>query len=165
MKKYIIAVLMVIILVLASLLYKQSKTLAPKKFPVLEEISGNRVEVPLILYVFFTKKSCSDCLEVIRVLNDLPPHFIVRGIVPANELADEKDLRRITGATFPLLSHIKYKRFIPWYKPSIVGVSPNTGDIIFTLPGVPGGKEYLVDFLESLYGNLYHIFLKEKTQE
>ncbi len=165
MKNYIIAVLVVIILVLSSLLYKQSETSVPKKFPVLEDTPGTNAEVPLILYVFFSKNGCGDCMEVIPALNNLPPHFIVRGIVPANELTDEKQLRRISGAKFPLLSHVKYKRFIPRYKPSIFGVSPNSGDIFFMLPGVPGGKEYLVDFLESLYNKLYPIFLNEKLQE
>jgi hypothetical protein len=166
MKNYLIAGLMVIILILSSLLYKQCKTSIPKRFPALEEAVKGDVEVPLILYVFFSKRNCVDCLEVIRTLNYLPPHFIVRGLVPKSELEEEQELRAITGAAFPLVSiSPKYRRFIPWYTPAITGVSPINGEIIFTIPGVPGEKEYLVDFLQSLYEKLYPIFLKQKTGE
>jgi hypothetical protein len=166
MKNYIIACLVVIIMVLSSLLYKQCKTSIPQRFPMMEEASKGDVEVPLILYVFFSKKNCVDCLEVIQALNHLPPHFIVRGLVPKSELDEEQELRAITGATFPLVSiSPKYHRFIPWYTPAITGVSPVDGEIIFTIPGVPGEKEYLVDFLQSLYEKLYPTFIKQKTGE
>lgn len=162
MKNYVIGTLAVIILVLASIIYK-IETSPRNQFPVLEEtqIRGNDVKVPLFLYVFFSKTNCRDCMEVIEVLNDLPPHFVVSGVVPADELKEEKELRRITGAAFPLLNLAKYKKYIPWYAPTIVGVSPK-GEILFVLPGVPGGKTYLQNFLDSLYGKLYPVFLKEK---
>jgi len=162
MKNYIIGVLVVIIVILSSLLYKQDKISVPKRFPALEEAKAGDVEVPLILYVFFSKRNCVDCMEGIQTLNNLPPHFIVRGIVPKKELADEKELRAITGAEFPLMTAEKYRDYIPWYTPSIIGVSPIDGEIIFTLPGVPGEKEYLVNFLESLYSKLYPIFAEQK---
>jgi len=166
MKNYFIAGLAVIILVLSSLLYKQNKTSTPKRFPALEEATDSEAEVPLLLYVFFSKRNCIDCMEVLQALNDLPPHFVVRGIVPKSELENEKELRQITGAEFPLIPiSNKYRRFVPWYTPMIIGVSPIKGEIIFSLPGVPGEKEYLVTFLDSLYGKLYPIFLKEKLPE
>lgn len=166
MKNYIIAGLAVIILVLSSLLYKQNKTSTPNRFPILEEVANSEAEVPLLLYVFFSKRNCIDCMEVLQALNDLPPHFIVRGIVPKSELENEKELRQITGAEFPLVPiSNKYRRFVPWYTPTIIGVSPIKGEIIFSLPGVPGEKEYLVNFLDSLYSKLYPIFLKEKLPE
>jgi hypothetical protein len=167
MKNYIIGTLAVIILVLASIIYKSEISPSPhNRFPVSEETKSvdTEVEVPLILYVFFSKKNCIDCLEIIAALNNLPPQFAVFGLVPEHELKDEKDLRRITGAAFPLMSYTKYKKYIPWYTPSIIGVSP-TGDIIFVLPGVPGGKVYLLNFLDSLYGKVYPIFLKEKISK
>jgi hypothetical protein len=165
MKNYIIGVLVVIIVVLSSLLYKQNKTSFPKRFPALEEAKKGDAEVPLILYVFFSKRNCLDCMEVMEVLNKLPPHFIVRGILPKKELEDEKELRGITGAEFPLMRVSEYKKYIPWYTPSIVGVSPIDGRIIFTLPGVPGEKEYLKNFMESLYNKLYPIFAEQKLQK
>ena len=164
MKNYIIAVLLVIILVLASLLYKECKTSVPKRFPVGEEAVKTKADVPLILYAFFTKRNCTDCLQVIQVLNDLPPHFVVLGIVPRNDLENEKELREISGAAFPLVSiSNKSRRFVPWYTPAIIGVSPINGQVIFTIPGVPGEKKYLADFLQSLYEKLYPIFLEQKT--
>ncbi|MGD2088153.1 MAG: hypothetical protein PVH61_18395 [Candidatus Aminicenantes bacterium] len=165
MKNYIIGVLVVIIVVLSSLLYKQDKASIPKRFPALEEAKNGDVEVPLILYVFFSKRNCLDCMEGMEVLNKLPPHFIVRGIVPKKELEDEKELRTITGAEFPLMTAEKYRKYIPWYTPSIMGVSPIDGSIIFTLPGVPGEKEYLENFLESLYSKLYPILVEQKMQK
>ena len=166
MKNYFIAGLAVIILVLSSLLYKQNKTSTPKRFPALKETAGSEAEVPLLLYVFFSKRNCIDCMEVLQTLNNLPPHFVVRGIVPKSELENEKELRQITGAEFPLIPiSNKYRSFVPWYTPMIIGVSPIKGEIIFSLPGVPGEKEYLVNFLDSLYSKLYPIFLKEKLPE
>ena len=165
MKNYIIGVLVVIIVVLSSLLYKQSKTSVPKRFPALEEAQKSDVEVPLILYVFFSQRNCLDCMEVIQALNHLPPHFIVRGVVPKKELENENELRSITGAEFPLMTTGKYKKYIPWYGPSIIGVSPINGRIIFILPGVPGEKEYIENFLESLYSKLYPIFTEQKLQK
>ena len=88
MKNYIIGVLVVIIVVLSSLLYKQDKNSFPKRFPALEEAKAGDAEVPLILYVFFSKRNCLDCMEGFEVLNKLPPHFIVRGIVPKKELEE-----------------------------------------------------------------------------
>ena len=164
MKNYIIGVLVVIIVVLSSLLYKQDKTSIPKRFPALEEVKTGNAGVPLILYVFFSKRNCLDCMEGIQALNNLPPHFIVRGIVPKKELEDEKELRAITGAEFPLMTTEEYRKYIPWYAPSIIGVSPVDGRIIFTLPGVPGEKEYLENFLESLYIKLYPIFVEQNQQ-
>jgi hypothetical protein len=165
MKNYVIGVLLVIIVALSSLLYKQHKTSIPKRFPALQEANQGDIEVPLILYIFFSKRNCLDCMEVIRILNHLPPHFIVRGIVPKSELENEKELRSITGAEFPLMGISKYKPYIPWYTPSIVGVSPIDGRIIFTLPGVPGEKQYIKNFLESLYSKLYPIFAEQKLQQ
>ena len=164
MKNYIIGTLAVIILVLASLLYKKETAQVEKKFPVLVKAEKQEVEVPLFLYVFLSKQNCIDCMEFIEALNTLPPQFVVSGIVPDAELENEEELREITGATFPLISVKKYKKFIPWYTPSIIGVSPK-GDIIFQLPGVPGEKKYLEQFLNSLYSKLYPVFLKEKFSE
>ena len=162
MKNYLIGTLVVIILALSSIIYK-NETSPRKRFPVLEKTEKSEAEVPCFLYVFFSKRNCHDCLEIMDVLNSLPPYFIVMGIVPDSELKEEKELRNITGAAFPLVGGSKYKKFIPWYTPSIVGVSPS-GDVIFTLPGVPGGKAYLENFLESLYGKVYPVFLKEKLE-
>jgi hypothetical protein len=158
MKNYIIGVLGVIILVLVSIIYKDKLSLR-NRFPLPEGIKKFEARVPLIIYVFFSKSNCPDCLEIIELLNNLPPYFAVFGIVPENELMDEKELRRITNAAFPLMSVSKYREYIPWYAPTIVGVSPAKGDILFILPGVPGEKEYLGNFLDALYTKIYPILL------
>lgn len=167
MKNYIIGTLTVIILVLASIIYKNEISPSLRnRFPVSEETKSveTKVEVPLLLYVFFSKRNCIDCLEIIDALNNLPPQFVVFGIVPEHELKEEKELRRLTGAAFHLLSASNYKKYIPWYTPSILGVSPE-GDILFVLPGVPGEKEYLLNFLDSLYGKIYPIFDEKRTSK
>lgn len=156
MKNYIIGLLAVIIMVLASILYKK-EALPRYRFPVLENTQAANKDAPLYLYVFFSKNNCPDCLEIIDVLNQLPPHFAVFGIVPENELRDENELRRITKAAFPLLNFSKYKKYVPWDAPTIVGVSPAKGDILFILPGVPGEKDYLGKYLDALYPKIYTI--------
>jgi len=158
MKNYVIGLLAVVIVVLASILYKEKYSLR-NRFPLPEEMSTFETKAPLILFVFFSKNNCPDCLEIIDVLNNLPPHFAVFGIVPENELRDENELRRITKAAFPLMSVSKYREHIPWYAPTVVGVSPVNGDILFTLPGVPGEKAYLGSFLDALYTKIYPILL------
>ncbi len=164
MKNYVIGVLVVIILVLTSLLYKNNETTVDKRFPVMETSHPEDVEVPLFLFVFFSKKNCIDCMEFIEVLNELESHFVVSGIVPENEIGDEEEIRRLTGATFPLVSASRYRKFVPFYTPAVMGVSPK-GDIVFLLPGVPGEKEYIRNFLGSLYQKLYPIFLQEKLEK
>lgn len=163
MKNYIIGTLIVIILVLSSIIYKNEKARG-YRFPALNETESKEVEVPLYLYVFFSKKNCTDCFLFIKKLNKLPPQFIVAGIVPEAELNDEMGLRQITGAEFPLSSVSKYKKYIPLYTPTTIGVSPR-GDIIFILPGVPGEESYLENFLNSLYNKLYPLFLNEKMSQ
>jgi hypothetical protein len=140
MKNYIIALMAVVILFLVSVIYRDNrKGQAGTTFPVLKETKARvlkEVDVPLYIYVFFSSRNCYDCLQVIHELNDLEPHFIVTGIVHEDELEDKTKLRSLTGATFPLESADKYKKFLPWYSPTIIGVSPNEV-ILFILPGVP----------------------------
>jgi hypothetical protein len=100
-------------------------------------------------------------MQVVETLNHLQPPFGVTGVVPESELQDEAELRKITGLTFPLVSHIKYKRYIPFYSPTIIGTS-RKGDIFFILPGVPGTKEYIENFLYGLYQKLLPFLSQEK---
>lgn len=167
MKNYVIVTLLMIIFVLASVIYKISIQSHGVDFPIQEDertrVSSD-IDVPLFLYIFFKKNNCHDCLEIIHVLNNLPPQFIVTGIVPENELDNEKDLRIKTGAVFPLKSVNDYEKHIPWYTPTILGVSPK-GKILLTLPGVPREKEYLEKFLDALYGKIYPAFLRDKISQ
>jgi len=161
---YIIGTLAVAILVLSSIVYKNNNTpTAAEVFPIPEATKQRvekDVEVPMYLFVFMSKRNCHDCLEVVKELNDLPPQFIVTGIVPHDQLDTEKEVRMITGAEFPLLSLKDFKKYEPWYTPSIIGTSYK-GTILFSMPGVPNEKEYVKKFLDSLYGKLFPIFLEE----
>lgn len=165
MKNHIIGVLAVTILIMASLMYKNSKTVG-MDFPMEGEFlqRAKDVEVPLFLCVFFSKRNCHDCLEIINILNDLPPQFIVTGIVPESELKNEKELRAISGAAFPLVSSGKYRVFLPWYAPTTIGVSPQ-GKVLFSLPGVPGEADYLEKFLNSLYNKTYPVFFQDNASQ
>ena len=154
MQKYIIGVLLVVILVLTSLLYKTHTTgdRLSVDFPIKKENTENP---KLYLYVFFSKKNCRDCLGIIEVLNQLPSSiFVVRGAIPGSELQDIDDVRAITGATFPIESQGKFKKLVPIYTPSVVGLSKES-DLFFVLPGVPGEKEYLKHFLDAFFSKIY----------
>lgn len=163
MKNYLIGTLGVVILLLVSVVYKNEMS-SCNQFPVLGETGMDSVDMPhLFLYVFLSRRNCPECLGFIDVLNRLPSQFFVFGIVPENEFKDEAELRRLTGATFPLLNAAKYKRkYHPWYSPTIFGVSPG-GKTLFVLPGVPGGQEYLEEFLFSFYNKVQPILTTEKS--
>jgi hypothetical protein len=165
MKNYVIATLIVIIIALLSVIYKNGRIFGTR-FPVKEsKVSIEKdKQVRLHLYLFFSKTNCHDCLEVIKVLNQLPEQFSVTGIVSSKELVNEMDLRNDSGATFLLESASDYKKFIPFYAPTIMGVSPK-GTILFTLPAVPGETEYLQKFLESLYWKLYPYYSHGKVNQ
>ncbi len=149
MKKIVIALLLAVVLVLGSLLFKTAMGNIYNGFPM-EKENLSKHEVPLYLYIFFSKNSCRDCLEVIGVLNELPAQFKVIGVVPGDELKEEDLIRRLTGSKFPLLGGDNYRKFAPPYSPSIVGLSKK-GTINFVLPAVPGEKEYLAKFLTTFY--------------
>jgi hypothetical protein len=163
MKNYIIGTLIVVILALSSLIYKyhttENKTLSVL-YPIeFEEASESPI---LNLYVFFSKKNCKDCLGIIEVLNELPTsEFVVKGVVPDYELEDINEIRSITGATFSIEGDKKFRNLIPKYTPAIVGLSKKS-DLFFILPGVPGEKDYLERFLNSIYQKVYPYLLTIK---
>jgi len=153
MKNYITGFLAICILVLVSFIYKHSKNPVLEEFPIENkpaEITSN--DPPLYLFIFFSQHNCHVCLEAIQVLNELPPPFVVTGIVPGEELKNETELRTNTGAAFNL-TRLKdhHRRFYPHYTPAIFGVT-GSGRILFVLPGVPGEKKYLYNFLINFYG-------------
>jgi hypothetical protein len=96
---------------------------------------------------------------VIEVLNRLPNYFKVVGIIPEIELKEENELRNITGANFELRSVKKYKRFLPQYAPTLIGVSKKKR-IFFVLPSVPYEKEYLEQFLLEFFRKAYPLILE-----
>lgn len=163
MRNYVIGLLGVVILFLVSIVYKQQNTMVCHHFPVPESLKKKSDEVPLYLFLFFSKNDCIPCLvEIVEVLNTLPSRFCAAGIAPGEELKDEQELRLLTGASFPLYSYQKYKKYLPWHTPTLFGVSPS-GKIIFVLPGIPEQGDYLdlEKSLLSIYGKLYPSFERE----
>jgi len=151
--------LLVIILVLTSFIHKSKKANIFSLFPFVESINTEDEETPLYLFYFFSKRNCEPCLEVIEVLNRLPNYFKVVGIIPEIELKEENELRNITGANFELRSVKKYKRFLPQYAPTLIGVSKKKR-IFFVLPSVPYEKEYLEQFLLEFFRKAYPLILE-----
>jgi len=151
-KNSIIGFLIVCIVVIFSFVYKDSHAPILNKLPVENQRRINAPGEPTIyLYFFFSRYHCPVCLEAIEVLNELPSQFVVTGIVPPGEMNKESEFRNATGAAFNLTTYKEsFKRFTPRYAPALFGVSGN-GDILFILPGVPGEKEYLYDFLIEFY--------------
>ena len=166
MKKYLIGTVVVIIIFLGTVIYKEKNTPIFTHFPVqiLEEMRGKSAEASLYLFLFFSKKNCATCLNgIVKVLNGLSPPFYVLGVVPGNELEDEPALRRITKAAFPLSSFDKYRRYAPVYFPTLIGVSPS-GKVVFVLPGETVQSSRLESFLSFVYAKLYNLLGNGETQ-
>jgi hypothetical protein len=156
MKKYLMAMLVVIIVLLGSVIFRQQNALIFNHFPVQEEVRGQSSEYPLCLFLFFSKQDCPSCIsDFVKVLNGLSSTFCVVGIVPEDELKDEKTFRRITGVTFPLSSYEKYRKYVPSFRPTLIGISP-AGKIIFTLPSIAVESSYLEHFILSVNEKIHH---------
>ena len=162
MKNYVIAFLVVCLVVVGTFFYKVSKAPTLNGFPIEQPApKNNGGEPPFYLFIFFSRNNCQNCLEAIRVLNELPSPFVVTGIVPVEELENEADLRGTTGASFKLVSFKEsYKKFNPYYAPTLLGVS-GKGRILFVLPGVPGQEEYLNNFLVEFYGKSIELLIHD----
>ncbi len=152
MKNILIGFFIVCLILVLSFLYKAYKQPVLGRFPIVETVPQKSGGEPrLYLFLFFSRHNCSVCMESIEVLNLLPETFVVKGIVPANELQDKKEFRLVTGARFELLGlEDGYASFAPHYSPALYGVT-GSGKILFLLPGVPDEKTYLNDFLVNFY--------------
>jgi hypothetical protein len=163
MRNYIIGLLAVIILFLGSVIYRQQNTMVNYHFPIPESLKKKSEDVPFYLFLFFSKNDCIPCVvEIVEILNTLPSQFCAVGIAPEEELKNEPELRRLTGASFPLYSNQKYKKYLPWHTPTLFGVFPS-GKIIFVFPGIKRQGAYfdLRKNLASIYGKLYPSFERE----
>ena len=160
MKNFVIAFLAVCLLVSISFIYKNEQKLPFDNFPGCHQDKKiEDVENPLFLYFFFSGTNCTDCLEMIEVLNTLPEQFIVFGVVPDKELKNKAGLRAKSGASFDLIGAKDFKKYSPNYWPALMGISKGNR-IMFVLPGVPNEKEYLLNFLEEFYQESYRILLQ-----
>ena len=78
---------------MGTLLYRLSTTTVLDKFPIENPAEKNIVGEPnFYIFIFFSMNNCHVCMESIKVLNKLQSPFIVTGIVPENELENEKEL-------------------------------------------------------------------------
>jgi hypothetical protein len=161
MKNYVIIFLAVCLIVSVSLIFKNERKRVFNDFPEPTVERAQEIEGPLNLYLFFSKNNCSDCLEIIEVLNTLPKQFNVCGIVPDDELSQEKQLREKSGALFPLIGARSYTKFSPNYWPTLIGTSKSS-KILFLLPGVPNEKKYLEEFLNSFFDRVYPLLVEEE---
>ena len=153
-RNYIIGLLAVVILFMGSVVYKQQNELVCNHFPVPDSLKKNSNDVHFYLFLFFSKNDCPPCLEkIVTVLNNLPSQFCTAGIAPGEELKNESELRELTGASFPLYSYQKFKKYLPWHTPTLFGVSPS-GKIIFVFPGIDKQMDYLENAILSIYGKV-----------
>jgi len=104
--------------------------------------------VKIYLIFFFSGQNCPPCLEIIDSLNHLGPPCQVIGLVPREELKSASRLRNLLGVKFELFPLEEFSRFRPNYYPSLFGMNKK-GDILFILPGLPGGKTYFSTFLKT----------------
>mgnify|MGYP000940992660 CR=1 FL=1 len=149
-KNLIILVLICLLIVAVSFSYKYYRLNLYSEFPLEIEENGNMEEIPFYLFLYFHSHDCPECLRVINVLNNLPPHYIVRGVIPDDEINNSEIIREFTGAIFKFEPVSKYKQFMPLISPCLIGVSKEKA-ILFVLPSVPDQEKYLQEFLESFY--------------
>lgn len=153
-KNYVLGTLLVGVLFLGSVVYKQQNAMVCHHFPVPESLLKKSEKGTFYLFLFFSKNDCIPCLvEIIEVLNKLSPQFCPAGVVPGEELKNEKELRRLTGVTFPLYSFQKFKKYLPGHTPTIFGVS-SSGKIIAVIPYIKGQDAYLGNTLRVIYENI-----------
>ncbi len=163
-KKLIIPLFLSLILLLLSIIYKESNSSGLKNFPVLSNTTTYDEVVYFHLYVFFQSNNCPPCLDTIKELNYLPEHFKIIGVIPDDEYTDEsivKKIRTHIGFKFDLVKSSEFKKFRPNYTPTIIGCSQK-GRIYFVIPCVPESKNFLKEFITSFYNNSFSLFLMEK---
>jgi hypothetical protein len=164
-RNYIIGLLAVAVLFFGSVIYKHQNTKACHHFPIPESLKKRSADVPIYLFLFFSKNNCVPCLsDFIEVLNSLPSQFRTAGIVPEDELKNEVELKKVKGVSFPLFSFREYKKYLPGYTPTLFGVSP-AGEIVFILPGTQEKMTDLRDIITSIYGKMYLSFESEHSQK
>jgi thiol-disulfide isomerase/thioredoxin len=145
MKKFFAAALPAVLssLVLFSLLYKERQMNVFVRFGKAPAEAGEPV---LYLYGFFSSESCASCRELIGVLNNLPVHFRITGVVPQAEAPRIELLKEEYQIRFPVYDAAKYRRYKPLINPSIIGASAK-GKILFVLPCATMRPDEITSFL------------------
>ncbi|MGD2085962.1 MAG: hypothetical protein PVH61_07250 [Candidatus Aminicenantes bacterium] len=154
MKNLVITFLAVCLAVSLTFIYKIESKKPLRQFPTTWLHENQEIENPLFLILYFSIQNCKECLGMIEILNQLNAPFVVYGIVPPNELKNEQELRRNTGAAFRLLPYDKFNLYAPIYAPTLMGVSKK-GHIHFIIPGLPDQAENLENFIITFYNKAY----------
>ena len=152
-----------IILLLISIIYRESNSSCLKNFPLLPKTKKHEEIIYFHLYVFFQSNNCSLCLDTIKELNDLPEHFKIIGVIPDKEYTDEsilKTIRTQIGFKYDLAKLSDFKKFRPNYTPTIIGCSQK-GKVFFVFPCVPKSKYFLKTFITSFYDRSFTLLIEE----
>ncbi len=150
MKNYVIMLLAVCLVLSISYAYKWKRANDLHHFPIEDIEPEPKDDAVMFLVLSFYRDNCKSCMGIIEKLNGLGDPFVVCGIVPDEELANEKELREYSRAEFKLFPQSRFRNVIPLYTPSLLGVSAK-GRIMFILPGAPGQVEYFDNFLYGFY--------------
>lgn len=133
MRNLVYAFLIVVILYLTSVIYRDHVTPILIDFPVEELETSYQKEVNLYLVLFFSMKNCPPCVQqVVNCLNEVPENVQVIGIINEEELNFVDEIRAITGAKFQIKNLKKWKKYRPNYAPTLYGIGPD-GKVYFIL--------------------------------
>ncbi|MBN2267682.1 MAG: hypothetical protein JW725_05105 [Candidatus Babeliaceae bacterium] len=154
MKNSIILALAVLVLVVSSMYYKESKKNLLYSFPNISADLNDESLPSIFLYFFFSNSNCRDCMQVMEVFDEIPGAYILVGVAPEVEIIQKEPVVREFSKKHKVFPFKEFKKFLPYYTPHLIGVS-SKGRILFSLPCVPGEKAYLIDFLKSFYNRIY----------
>lgn len=158
MKKILYILVGVIVLYLSSIIYRERLTPITARFPVERLGKDTRGEIRFNLVLYFAMNNCRPCLKpVVDFLNE--PHDKVRviGIIPENEIHLISHVRNATGARFAIYSSKKWRRYDPFYAPTLYGVGPD-GNIYFILPCVGLEESYLSGYFDEFMRKTKRLF-------
>lgn len=149
MKKLIYFLVIVIIIYLISIIYRNQVTPILINFPTEELGLSSKTEARLNLVLFFSRKNCPPCVrQVVEYLNNTSENINVLGIVTPEELQFLDEVRLLTGATFQIKTMKKWKKYRPNYAPTLYGIGPD-------------GKVYFILACTGLEGIYLHAYVDE----
>jgi hypothetical protein len=154
MKRFLMVFLAMTWVIFGSYLYKHQHAGILDRFPIHKINSYSDSEKRIYLLLFFSYRNCQSCMEIVKILNELPDRFKVVGIVPQREYEDIEEVKKITGVMFEVMSLKKFRKYLPNYGPTIYGVT-RRGDVLFILPAVPNENQYFEFFLNTLYEKVF----------
>jgi hypothetical protein len=160
MKNLFYIFLGVVIVYLISVIYRGQATPILAKFPIEEIEQKINKATDFYLVLFFTKSTCSPCVQqIVDLLNKLPENIRVVGIIKKEDLIFLDEIRNFSGAKFPIKTIKKWERFRPNYVPTVFGVGQD-GRIYFILACVGIEHAYLRAYLDELLRKYNYLMSK-----